>query len=784
MAPRFLLLAALWAQTAAADGPSYTDGVCNGAKVSSLPFCDKSLSLEDRVNDLVNRIPLDEAVGLTINGALAASSVNVPRYEWWNEALHGVALSPAVTFRDPTPAATSFPQVISTAASFNRTLFYQIADVISTEARAFYNSKNAGLTFWTPNVNIFRDPRWGRGQETPGEDPFLTGEYAVAFVRGLQGEAMEGHEQEANNNTFLKLSSCCKHFSAYSQEVPRHRNDAIVSKQDEADTYFPAFEDCVKRGHVSSIMCSYNAVNGIPSCADKGLMTDLVRGQWKFDGYITSDCEAVADVIYNHHYTQSPEQTCATTLDAGMDLNCGNFLREHLPKALEQGIVTTEMMHTALKNQFRVLMRLGMFEKGDQPFADITTKMLDTPAHRQLALEAARQSVVLLKNDQGTLPLTASSFAKDGSLGLIGPHFNASDALLGNYFGVPSHIVTPLEGVSKYVPNVAYALGCKISGEPLPDFDEAVALAKKADRLVVFVGLDQSQEKEEIDRYHLMLPGFQIALLKRVLAAAKQPIVLVVISGGSVDLSLFKNHPKVGAIIFGGYLGQAGGQALADVLFGQYNPSGRLTQTFYDAEYANAVSIYDMHMRPTFGTGNPGRTYRFFTGAPVYEFGAGLSYSNFNVAWSAEPPLELDTALLAQRLLEEQAADSNTCVAQFNVTVENGGDLEGSHTVLVYAASPQAGLDGRALKTLVAFERTPPLAANQKAEMQFCLSAKAFAVADESGAWIVDDGQWTLRVGDLRRAVNVKASAVAREPMLLETIAREPLPREAETWAV
>ncbi|KAF4041180.1 Glycosyl hydrolase family 3 N terminal domain [Phytophthora infestans] len=227
--------------------------VCDDTKVASLPFCDSLLPLNTRVDDLGTRIPLDQAVGLLV---------------------HGVALAPGVTFKGPITAATSFPQVLSTAASFNRSLFYQIADVISTEARAFNNAKDAGLTFWTPNVNIFRDPRWGRGQETPGEDPYLTGEYAVAFVRGLQGEGMEGREVE--NTKFLKISSCCKHFSAYSQEVPRHRNNAMVTKQDQADTYFPAFEDCVKRGHVSSIMCSYNAVNGIPSCADKGLLTDLL----------------------------------------------------------------------------------------------------------------------------------------------------------------------------------------------------------------------------------------------------------------------------------------------------------------------------------------------------------------------------------------------------------------------------------------------------------------------------------------------------------------------------
>ncbi|OWZ19595.1 Xylosidase [Phytophthora megakarya] len=733
---------------------SYVDNVCDDSKVASLPFCDGSLALDSRVDDLVSRIPLDQGVGLLVNKAEAAPSVKIPSYEWWNEALHGVALSPGVTFKGPITAATSFPQVLSTAASFNRSLFYQVADVISTEARAFYNAKEAGLTFWTPNVNIFRDPRWGRGQETPGEDPYLTGEYAVAFVRGLQGEAMEGREN-GQNSQFLKISSCCKHFSAYSQEVPRHRNNAMVTKQDQADTYFPAFEDCIKRGHVSSIMCSYNAVNGIPSCADKELLTNVVRGQWKFDGYITSDCEAVADVIYRHHFTQSPEQTCASTLDAGMDLNCGEFLKLHLPSAVEQGIVTTEMIHSALKNQFRVLMRLGMFEKGKQPFANVTKDTVDTTAHRQLALEAARQSIVLLKNDHNTLPLAKNDFTKDGSLALVGPHFNASTVLLGNYFGNPSHIITPLDGISH------------------------VAVAKKADRLIVFVGLDQSQEREEIDRYHLQLPGFQIALLKRILDVVSKPIVLVIISGGSVDLSVYKNHPKIGAIVFGGYLGQAGGQALADVLFGKYHPAGRLSQTFYDSDYVNVMSIYDMHMRPTFSTGNPGRSYRFFTGTPVYEFGFGLSYTTFHKTWSVEPPSELDVQSLTQRLNRNAAVESHSCVAAFEITVQNLGEISGEEVILIYAKAPHAGEGGRPLKSLVAFDRTSMIAARQNATAKFCLEAKVFALANEDGNWVVEAGNWTIQIDNLQHKVNVQESVLVESSAIAENVTRKPLPRGA-----
>jgi beta-D-xylosidase 4 len=752
-----------------ASAASYASGVCDSATIAGLPFCDSALPLDERVQDLLARIPLSAAAGLLVDNSSAVPSLGLPSYQWWNEALHGVARSPGVAWREPTPVATSFPQVISTAASFNRSLFHQIAEAISTEGRAFYNSDTAGLTFWTPNVNIYRDPRWGRGQETPGEDPFLTGEYAVAFVRGLQGEEMESDAQETTKPKFLKASGCCKHFSSYSQEEPRHRNDAIVTQQDQADTYFPAFEDCVKRGHVSSIMCSYNAVNGIPSCADKGLLTDLVRTKWKFDGYIASDCAAVADVIYEHHYTQSPERTCATTLSAGMDLNCGEFLRQHLDSALAQGVVSKEMVYTALGNMFRVKMRLGMFEKGGQPFNTITPDSIDTPAHKQLALEAAQQGIVLLKNEDKTLPLDASAFASANgpSIALVGPHFNASDTFLGNYNGTPSHIVTPVEGVSKYAGNVKFSLGCRVAGDVIPDFDEAIKVAAAADRVVAFVGLDQTQEREEVDRYHLKLPGFQKALLDRILSAAKKPIVIVVISGGSVDLSLYKDHPKVGAIVFAGYLGQAGGQAIADVLFGEYNPSGRLTQTFYTAEYTQVMSMYDMNMRPTLATGNPGRTYRFYTGPPVYTFGYGLSYSDFSLAWQAQaPPSVADTFTLSRNLQKEQELDVNTCAVQTNVVVKNEGSMAGRHTVLVYAVPPQAGTNGRPVKSLVGFEVTPVLAPAQQTELQFCLRSKAFALANEDGDVKVATGTWSLHIGDLRHEIEVKSTFAAADDLI------------------
>ncbi|DBA00626.1 TPA: hypothetical protein N0F65_007755 [Lagenidium giganteum] len=739
------------------DAPPPANGVCNDPALTKLPFCDPTRSIDVRVDDLVARLHDEELIGLLVNNASAVERLKLPEYGWWSEGLHGVALSPAVRFRPPTPYATSFPQVISVAASFNATLFHRIGDAISTEARAFYSAGNAGLTYWAPNINIFRDPRWGRGQETPGEDPLLTATYATAFVRGMQGEPLV-HEDSESSQRFLKTSACCKHFSAYSQEIPRHRNNAMVTKQDQTDTYLPAFEACITRGHASGVMCSYNAVNGVPSCADKHLLTGLLREQWQFDGYITSDCEAVRDILEQHHFTQTPERTCATVLRAGMDLNCGDFLSAFLPSAMRAKTVERADLERAVKRLFRVQMRLGLFEKGKQPHADITAKDVDTPRHKQLAFEAALQSIVLLKNDDSLLPLKLETFkdSTKSSLGLLGPHVNASAVLLGNYQGIPSSISTPLEAIrAHYVDHVEVEVGCNVSDIQPPDLSPAEALARRADQLVVFVGLDQTQEREEIDRDHLELPGYQPELLERVLTAARRPIVLVVITGGAVNLALYKTHRKVGAIVLGGYLGQSGGLALAHVLFGSYNPSGRLTQTFYDGSLVEACSIYDMHMRPYPPTGNPGRTYRFYTGQPVFPFGHGLSFTTFQVVWQ-------DGAREDSIASQEDAENRDGLLLDTTIVVRNVGATAGEMVVLVHAVPPLAGRRQRPLKTLVHFARTPVLRPQESTSVRLKLGKKAFSLADGNGEWHVVPGTWQVVVEDQEREIII-ASTKAKE---------------------
>lgn len=424
-------------------------------------------------------------------------------YQWWNEALHGVATSPGVLFDETAPSATSFPQIISTSHSFNRSLFSAIGAAIGTEIRAFANLQRAGLTYWTPNLNIFRDPRWGRGQETPGEDPYLNAQYVAEYVPALQYDrAVDAHH--------LKVSACCKHFAAYSLEdyegIDRHHFNAVVNDQDFADTYTPAFESCIspEQGGASCIMCSYNELNGVPTCASKDLLTTLARDTWKFEGYITSDCGAVDDIYQTHEYSSTPEQAVYDVLHAGMDTECGDWMDYYLKSAVDSGIVSMDMVDVALSNLLKIHMRLGHFDAAGTGFDKLDMNDVNTASHRQLAREAAQQSMVLLKNDAHTLPLNAEDAEK---IALLGPNADATIALLGNYYGEAPYIISPLEALRKAVSteNVFYSSGCEINSTSTDGFADAVQAVEWADTIVLVVGIDQSIEAEGLDRFSIIL---------------------------------------------------------------------------------------------------------------------------------------------------------------------------------------------------------------------------------------------------------------------------------------
>ncbi|CAN6862039.1 unnamed protein product [Brassica oleracea] len=531
----------------------------------TLRFCQVNIPVRVRVQDLIGRLTLQEKIRLLVNNAAAVPRLGIGGYEWWSEALHGVSdVGPGAKFGGAFPGATSFPQVITTASSFNQSLWEEIGRVVSDEARAMYNGGVAGLTYWSPNVNILRDPRWGRGQETPGEDPVVVGKYAASYVRGLQG----------NGPNRLKVAACCKHYTAYDLDnwngVDRFHFNAKVTQQDLEDTYNVPFRACVYDGNVASVMCSYNQVNGKPTCADENLLKNTIRGQWQLNGYIVSDCDSV-DVFFNQqHYTATPEEAAAASIKAGLDLDCGPFLAIFTEGAVKKGLLTENDINLALTNTITVQMRLGMFDGNLGPYANLGPRDVCTPIHQHLALEAAHQGIVLLKNDGRSLPLSPT---RHRTVAVIGPNSDVTETMIGNYAGWKAcAYTTPLQGISKYARTLHQA-GCSgVACAGNQGFGAAEMAAREADATVLVMGLDQSIEAETRDRTGLLLPGYQQDLVTRVAQASKGPVILVLLSGGPIDVSLAKNNPRVAAIIWAGYPGQAGGAAIADIIFGAVSP--------------------------------------------------------------------------------------------------------------------------------------------------------------------------------------------------------------------
>ncbi|KAL8523483.1 hypothetical protein ACS0TY_013443 [Phlomoides rotata] len=562
----FFLLLLLVCRAESTQPPYSCDS--SDPRTESFRFCQTSLPIHQRVQDLVSRLTLDEKISQLVSSAPAIPRLGVPAYEWWSEALHGVSYyGRGISFKGVIAGATSFPQVLLSASTFDSNLWYRIGQAIGKEARAIYNVGQAkGMTFWAPNINIFRDPRWGRGQETPGEDPLVAGKYAVAYVRGIQGDRFEG-----GRNGHLQASACCKHFTAYDLDnwngISRLAFDAKVTLQDMADTYQPPFQKCIQEGKASGIMCAYNRVNGVPNCANFDLLTKTARGEWGFHGYITSDCDAVSIIRDNHKYARLPEEAVADVLKAGMDVNCGTYLQNYTKSAIDQKKVTESSIDRALHNLFSVRMRLGLFN-GDPSrnfFGNIGPNQVCTKYHQDLALEAARNGIVLLKNSANLLPLSKSTTS---SLSLIGPNANNAYALLGNYEGASCKSLEVLKIVQGYVKSTFFHQGCSSVSCSNADIENAVNTAKQAEYVVLVMGLDSSQEREDHDRVDLVLPGQQEGLIRAVAAAAKKPVILVLVCGGPVDVSFAKDDPKIGSIIWAGYPGEAGAIALAEHYLG------------------------------------------------------------------------------------------------------------------------------------------------------------------------------------------------------------------------
>jgi beta-glucosidase len=853
---------------------------------ADLPFRNPDLPVEKRIDDLVGRLTLDEKVSLMLERAAPVERLGIPRFPWWGEALHGVARA---------GRATVFPQAIALAATWDADLMLRVATGISDEARAMNNASLArgkrnlyqGLVFWSPNINIFRDPRWGRGQETYGEDPFLTGTLGTAFVRGMQG----------SDPRYLKAVATPKHYAVHSGPEPlRHVFDAQASESDLRETYLPAFRDLVVNGKAESVMCSYNSFRGQPACGNDELLGKVLRRQWGFGGYVVSDCGAVIDIHEGHRARKTAAEGAAMALLAGTDLECGigswvagtpdSF--PALTDAVKQGLVKESDIDTALHRLFRAQMKLGVYDPPQRlPWAGYTYEtIVDSPKHRQLALEAARRSIVLLKNEGGTLPLKKGL----GSIAVIGPNADDAVVLAGNYNGTPIAPVTVLAGIRasagpgtkvtfarggplasglpdlQAVPGSALSNGTGAGREPglhgayyrghfdggpvitrvdaTVDFDwadrapdpalddddfsvrwtgsitapvtgrytlgmrcatqcrvllgnqpvaqgrsdhepttvtgavtlragvaypirlelehekydaiaqllwetpggrgdevaAAVAAAQAADAVVMVLGLSSRLEGEEMalkiegfsggDRTSLDLPKVQQALMEKVVEAASgRPVVLVLMNGSALAINWADQH--VGAIVEAWYAGQAAGTAVADVLFGDVSPAGRLPVTFYRS--LDQVPPFDDYAMK-------GRTYRYFTGAPLYPFGHGLSYSRFAYSKLAVP---------------RKAAVGAPVAA--SVEVRNSGTMAADEVVQLYLTDVEASgpVPIRALK---GFQRVS-LKPGEKRIVRFNLDERAFSLVGNDGRRIVEPGRFTIAVGGKQPGLTSPADA-------------------------
>ena len=688
------------------------------AHTQSLPaYKNPNLPIETRVNDLVSRMTLEEKVLQMQNAAPAIERLGIPAYDWWNEALHGVARA---------GYATVFPQAIGLAATWDTKLMHQVADVISTEARAKHhefirNNQHAryeGLTFWSPNINIFRDPRWGRGQETYGEDPYLTARLGVEFVKGLQG----------NDPRYFKVIATPKHYAVHSGPEPeRHGFDAKAYERDLRETYLPAFRATIVEGKAGSVMCAYNRTNEEPCCANKRLMTDILRGEWGFNGYVVSDCGAISDIWKGHKFAKTEAEASALAVRAGTDLTCGGEYAS-LIQALKQGLITEAEIDTALKRLMTARFRLGMFDPPEMvPYARIPFSQKDTPEHRQLALQSARESIVLLKNANATLPLR-----KDlKSIAVIGPNADAPEVLWGNYNGRPSRLITPLAGIKNAVSadtKIVYAAGSTLAGDsPQADkmIEEAVKAARESDASVLVLGLSSKLEGEEMkvdvpgfhggDRTDLSLPQSQEALLKAVVATGK-PVVVVLLSGSAIAVNWANDHAP--AILQAWYPGGEGGTAIADVLFGDYNPAGRLPVTFYKSvDQLPPFTDYSMQ----------GRTYRYFKGEPLYPFGYGLSYTRF-----AYSNLRVNSVKAREPV-------------KATVDVTNTGEREGDEVVQLYLTDVAASVPVP-IRTLVGFERIS-LRPREKRSVTFTITPRQMSLIDNNDKRVIEPGEFLISVG-------------------------------------
>ncbi len=683
-----------------------------GARAQQYPYQNTALDFETRARDLVSRMTAEEKVSQMVNAAAGIERLGVLPYDWWSEALHGIARN---------GRATVFPQAIGMAATWDTTLVQRVASAIGDEGRAKFNAAQragnyviyAGLTFWTPNINIFRDPRWGRGQETYGEDPFLTSRIGVAFVKGLQGD----------NPRYLKAAACAKHYAVHSgPEGVRHSFDVDPSKKDLYETYLPAFEALVKEAKVEAVMGAYNRVYGESASGSHFLLTELLRDTWGFQGHVVSDCGAIDDIWRTHKIAPDAATASAIALKAGLDLNCGSTYKT-LTEALQRGLVTEDDIDRAMMRLVMTKMKLGLFDPpSDNPYNAIPESVVGSPEHAALARQAATESMVLLKNDNNLLPLK-----KDAAKYFVtGPYASDNFVLMGNYYGVNGRMVSFLEGITSKVSlatKVEYRYGIQPTVANVGRGGGGGEV-RSSDATIVFIGLTGLMEGEEGDaiassfsgdKTTISLPPHQIAFLQQLRDGSNgRPIITVVTGGSAVDLREVSRLSD--AVVLAWYPGQEGGAALADLLFGDQNFSGRLPVTYpVSDEVLPAFDDYSMK----------GRTYKYMTDGIMYPFGYGLTYTTFEYS-----NLKIDGKVDGKGPLTVE------------VTLHNTGQREGEEVVQLYLSTPGAGTLNP-ISSLVAFGREK-LAPGAVKTMRFVIPASKLQTIDLNGNPTLLRGEYTL----------------------------------------
>lgn len=797
---------------------------CTSGPLANNSVCNPSLDVSTRAKGLVSLLTTAEKINATISSFSGVERLGLPAYEWWSEGLHGVANSPGVDFDADNQSefgyATSFPQPITLGATFDDNLVFDVASIISTEARAFSNAGRAGLDFWTPvrwhthptshtlschflsshadlrggggehkqNINPFRDPRWGRGQETPGEDPFHLSSYVKALIAGLQGT----DDTEGNvDGKYKKVVSTCKHFAGYDVESwngnYRYQFDASITQQDMVEYYLPSFQACARDAKVGAFMCSYNAVNGVPTCADDWLLNDVLRDHWNWsapdEGYwVTSDCDAIQNVFLPHRWADTREAAAAAALKAGTDLNCGTYYTHHLGGAYEQGLINDTDLDTAVTRLYGSLVRLGYFDPADaQPYRALGWANVSTPAAQDLAYQAAVKGTVLLKNSNNTLPLTDLAGKK---VALIGDWAAATTQMQGNYYGNAPYLHSPLWAAQQLLgdDNVLYANGPSY-GDPTTNslWDPIWAAAGEADVILYLGGVDDSVESEGMDRVSLGWTGNVLDIIGE-LALLGKPLVVVQMGGGQVDSGPLVANPGVGALLWGGYPGQDGGVAILDVITGKQAPAGRLPLTQYPADYIQNVSMTDMSLRPSgdeegAGVRFPGRTYRWYEGEATFPFGSGLHYTTFtaevvNSNSSASGDLSngatFDIGSLTGNCTGVEYLD--LCpFAALPLAITNTGAITSDYVALLFLKG-EFGPEPYPLKTLVAYARAQNVsaaAAAAAATVTLDLTLGSLSRVDEDGNRVLYPGSYSL-VLDLDERVTVNFTLTGEQAVLDE----------------